>query len=182
MNTTLSQETAQRVIEILSDLHDEQVGNPEFAAEIDALCGMLQPQPSLYTVIFQSEDGYFFEKTVRTTSPKMAWNITTTDPGLPSMEGDPITTVVHGEEHTMHDVSIEHPLQHHEYVYYRDPDDDVASGLYRVAKAPHAPDPDEVDYGEEGLAEAAYANSVVTLVRDEESAVEAYVHEVRRRH
>lgn len=45
MHIILTTEQAQRIVEILSDLHDEQVDdNPDFAKEIDSLCGALQPE------------------------------------------------------------------------------------------------------------------------------------------
>jgi len=174
MTTTLTSDQAQRILEILSDVHDEQQpDNPEYAAEVDALCAALQPQTShLYTVVYQNEDGYFFEFTARAEKHDDVLAMLEDHPHLPQVEGKPITIVVHHAEYLLPTVDAEHPAMVGEHLYYRDPDDDASSGLYRVASAP--------ELVEEECGDEEYAGSVIRLVNDAGAELEAYPNELRR--
>lgn len=174
MTITLSSDQAQQILEILSDFHDEQQpDNPEYAAEIDAMCGLLQPQQAkLFTVVYQCDDGYFHEHTGHALSSDAMLDLVESHPSLPSVSGTPVTIVEHGSV-THSSVDIDQPALVGEYLIYRDPAEDASSGLYRVVGAPDLQQHDDHDA-------ETYADSVIQLVNDAGSELEAYPHELRR--
>lgn len=173
MSITLSNQVAERIIEILSDVHDEsRDDNPEFAAEIDRLCGSLQPQPAkLHTIVFRDDDGYYFEFHARTESEKTLLVLLDQHPVYGTMFGEQIIVSQH-EPDSLPRVNSHDPALVGEYLFYKDPADDVSSGLYKVVGAPVVADvEDEAE---------SYADSVIQLANECGTELEAFPGELSR--